>query len=77
MRLGIEIAGAISRVLAADHLSIAASISAYVRSPSSPCCVTTAAFSSSPIIDLTGYLHKDTTEPTVACSACVMALPFS
>jgi hypothetical protein len=40
---------------------------AYARSPSSPRCVTSVAFSSSPIMDLTGYRQSETTEPSSIC----------
>jgi hypothetical protein len=40
------------------------STTAYVRSPRSPCSDTYEELSSSPSIDFTGYLHKETTVPT-------------
>src|SRR5437899_12911363 len=42
---------------------------AYARSPSSPRSVTSVAFSSSPIMDLTGYRQRETTEPSSFCAA--------
>src|SRR2546428_2770776 len=42
---------------------------AYARSPSSPRSVTSVAFSSSPIMDLTGYSQSETTEPSSICTA--------
>src|SRR6267154_3680013 len=42
---------------------------AYARSPSSPRSVTSVAFSSSPIMDLTGYRQSETTEPSSFCAA--------
>src|SRR5205807_640688 len=47
------------------------STSAYARSPSSPDLVTSVAFSSSPIMDLTGYRQRETTEPTALCVVIV------
>src|SRR6266487_3785570 len=41
---------------------------AYARSPSSPRSVTSVAFSSSPIMDLTGYRQSETTEPSSICA---------
>src|SRR6266481_6341431 len=55
--------------LALATLPVAGSRRAYTRSPSSPCSVTSVAFSSSPIMDLTGYRQRDTTEPTSFCAA--------
>src|ERR1700724_1411398 len=43
------------------------STSAYARSPSSPFLATSVAFSSSPIMDLTGYRQRETIEPTALC----------
>src|SRR6266704_2243951 len=43
------------------------STSAYARSPSSPVLATSVAFSSSPIMDLTGYRQRETIEPTTLC----------
>src|SRR5689334_16977193 len=45
--------------------------SAYERSPSSPILATSVAFSSSPIMDLTGYRQRETTEPTALCVVIV------
>src|SRR5216684_1605234 len=42
---------------------------AYARSPRSPRSVTSVAFSSSPIMDLTGYRQSETTEPSLFCAA--------
>jgi hypothetical protein len=42
---------------------------AYARSPSSPRSVTSVAFQSSPIMDLTGYRQSETTEPSSFCTA--------
>src|SRR5437867_7784364 len=46
---------------------------AYARSPRSPRSVTSAAFSSSPIMDLTGYRHRDPIEPSCTSVVCDMA----
>src|SRR4051794_34715096 len=51
-------------------LPVCLSIIAYVRSPMSPRSVTYEELSSSPIIDLTGYRHKDTTVPVAAAEDC-------
>src|ERR1700730_6619088 len=47
------------------------STSAYARSPSSPVLATSVAFSSSPIMDLTGYRQRETIEPTTLCVVMV------
>src|SRR2546430_23804 len=52
--------------LALATLPVCLSITAYVRSPMSPRSVTYEELSSSPIIDFTGYRHKDTTVPVAA-----------
>src|SRR5947209_1471420 len=43
------------------------STSAYARSPNSPRSVTSVAFSSSPIMDLTGYRQIEATAPRSIC----------
>src|SRR6266851_8125857 len=48
---------------------------AYARSPSSPRCVISVAFNSSPIMDLTGYRHRETTEPGFIGIVFVMLRP--
>src|SRR6266446_4402881 len=55
--------------LAVAAFPSALSTRAYARSPSSPRSVTSVAFSSSPIMDLTGYRRSDTTEPSSICPA--------
>src|ERR687886_2961384 len=49
--------------LALAALPVCLSTTAYVRSPTSPRSVIYEEFSSSPIIDFTGYRHKETTVP--------------
>src|SRR5215510_8918939 len=49
--------------LALATLPVCLSTTAYVRSPTSPRSVIYEELSSSPIIDFTGYRHKDTTVP--------------
>src|SRR3990172_6937747 len=44
-------------------LPLVGSTNAYTRSPRMPRSVMSAAFSSSPIMDLTGYRQRETTEP--------------
>src|SRR5437899_4465035 len=48
---------------------------AYARSPSSPHSETSAAFSSSPIMDLTGYRQSETTEPSSICTGYHLNTP--
>src|SRR5919199_3285 len=52
--------------LALATFPVCLSTTAYVRSPTNPRSVTCEEFSSSPIIDFTGYRHKETTDPTAA-----------
>src|SRR3981081_1791156 len=56
-------------VLAVATFPSELSTRAYARSPSSPRSVTSVAFSSSPIMDLTGYRQSETTEPSSFCTA--------
>src|SRR6266436_6520580 len=57
--------------LALATLASELSTSAYARSPSSPIVATSLAFSSSPIMDLTGYRQRETIEPTTSCVVIV------
>jgi len=60
--------------LAVAAFPSALSIKAYARSPSRPRSVTSAAVSSSPCIDLTGYRQSEATESCVALGMSVSLL---
>src|SRR5919199_1240234 len=57
-------------VLQIFFLPVCLSTTAYVRSPTSPRSVTYEELRSSPIIDFTGYRHKDTTVPIAPEDCC-------
>src|SRR5947208_1092405 len=55
---------------------VAKSKSAYARSPRSPLSVTMDALTSSPIIDFTGYRHKETTAPWPFWTSSMLTPPL-
>src|SRR6266542_2657264 len=63
--------------LAVAAFPSALSTRAYARSPSSPRSVTSAAFNSSPNMDLTGYRHTETSDPSPIAPAFDMRHPPS
>src|SRR2546422_11387081 len=52
------------------------STSAYARSPSIPPLVTSEAFNSSPIVDLTGYRQRETIVPRTLCVDVIVVPPL-
>src|SRR6266566_5098669 len=60
--------------LAVATLPSIVSTSAYARSPTSPISSNSAAFNSSPNSDLTGYRHREATEPRSFCIDVITGL---